>query len=84
MSKRIHQRKTTEIGVGCIDYINKESCLWKSGIVKSMGDAMLTEMFKAQKTRTEFTIYCMLDLLEMCVADERICEYIYNQPPPTY
>jgi len=41
-------------------------------------------MWKAQKTRVEYTIYALLELVSMCIEDEEICEYIYNLPPPTY
>ena len=41
-------------------------------------------MFKAQRTRIEFSILAMLDILEQCVEDDLMCEYIYKLPPPTY
>ena len=49
-----------------------------------MGDALLTDMFKAQKTRLEATIYPMLEIISLCLEDSDICEYIYAQPSPTY
>ena len=84
VAKRHHQRRTLDIGVSCVDMINQEAHLWKSGVVKGPGDALLTDMFKAQKTRVEFTIYALLELVSLCIEDEEICEYIYTQPPPTY
>ena len=49
-----------------------------------MGDALLTEMIKYQKTKSEFTIYALNEIVSLCLEDDEICEYIYNQPPPTY
>jgi hypothetical protein len=53
-------------------------------VIKGAGDALLTDMFKAQKTRAEFTIYALFEILKLCCIDDEICEYIYNLPPPTY
>jgi len=72
------------LGVACINYINQEAHQYKSGIVKGHGEGLLTDMFKAQRTRVEFTIYAMLEVLQLCVQDAQICEYIYKLPPPTY
>lgn len=68
----------------CINYINSEAHQFKSPIVKGAGDALLSDMFKAMKTRAEFTIYALADLLQLCCEDDEICEFIYAQPPPTY
>ena len=77
-------KKTIDIGVACVDFINQEAYQFKSGIVKGMGDALLTDMVKAQKTRLEATIYPMLEIISLCLEDSEICEYIYAQPSPTY
>lgn len=72
------------MGLEAIDFINQEAYQFKSGVVKGAGDALLTDMFKAQKTRVEFTIYALLELINLCIEDEEICQYIYNLPPATY
>ena len=84
-SKRNAQAtRRIEIGVNAIEYINQDAFNFKSGIVKHMGDALLTEMIKYQKTKSEFTIYALNEIVSLCLEDDEICEYIYNQPPPTY
>ena len=70
IAKRNHQRKNTDLGVACVNYINQEAYQFKSGIVKGHGEGLLTDMFKAQRTRVEFTIHAMLELLELCVEDD--------------
>lgn len=52
--------------------------------MKGAGDALLTDMFKAIKTRAEFTVQALFELLNLCIEDEEICAYIYNMPPPTH
>ena len=82
--KKNHQRKFIEIGLDAIDFVNNEAYHFKSGVIKGAGDALLTDIFKAQKTRVEMTIYSMHEIISMCIEDEEICDYIYHMPAPTH
>jgi len=81
--KNVHM-KTIDIGVSCVPSITNEAYQFKSGIVKQQSDALLSDMYKAQKTRAEFTVYAMQAVIELCIEDEEIAEFIYNSEPPTF
>ena len=71
--------------MSCVAYINQEAHSFKSSIVKNaQGEGLLSDMFRAQRVRQEFTIHSLREVLNLCIEDEEICEYIYNMPPPSY
>ena len=82
--KRNFKQKSVEFGVVCIDAINQEAHSFKSSIIKGQGESLLSDIFRGQRTRSDYVSIVLRELLQWCIQDDKICEFIYKLPPPCY
>jgi len=83
VSKSQFRTKQMQYGVELVEMVADEYYMFKSGYVKGVNDAFLGQLYKAKGRMDTQCVIGLKALLEMCLEDVAVAQYVFRQPSPS-
>lgn len=83
LSKPNFRTRQQQYGLELLELISEEYMQFKSCCVKGISDAFLGQLFKAKGRMETQCVIGVKNLIEMCLDDDDVAEFIYKSPSPS-